>query len=279
MPHGAPELLSYGILTVFSLGLVFHWSRRALRHPAPTEPLATEIKGEILMFDKVQRAFHWATTASFILVVLTGLPLYDPSAFVPAAAALGIPLHGAFNTYVLLHVIGSSSLAILLIVHIAWDVGKLRATRLMLPTKSDLKDTIIRAKSLLLRTKEYPRINKYDGFMKNFHLFLPIAFIVLAVTGIYMLFYSQWWNIPLELHFQTEPAWKPTVLHDIFGFTLIALVLGHTYFSILPVNKPVFKAMLRGMISADDVMKRYRPQDFVNKLHRSFRSHDKKDNK
>lgn len=135
MPHGAPELVSYGILVTFSVGLIFHWSRRAFRHPIPTEPLTTQPKSDVLMFDKVQRIFHWTTTLSFLLVVLTGLPLYDPSAFVPVWGALGIPLHGAFNTYVLLHVVGSVSLAILLIIHIVWDIGKLKAIRLMVPTR------------------------------------------------------------------------------------------------------------------------------------------------
>jgi cytochrome b subunit of formate dehydrogenase len=265
MPHGAPELVSYGMLTVFAVGLIFHWSRRALRHPIPTEQLTVEPKGDVLMFDRIQRGFHWATTASFILLIMTGLPLYDPSVFVPIAGALGIPLHGSFNTYVLLHVIASVALASLLLMHIIWDVGKLKATRLMLPTKSDFKDTITRAKSLLLGAKDYPRINKYDGFMKNFHLSTAVAFVALAITGTYMLLYAQWWNIPLEIHFQTEPAWKPAFWHDIFGFLLITLVLGHVYFSILPVNRSIFKAMLSGTIPAEEVAKKYRPQDFVRR--------------
>ena len=265
MPHGAPEVLSYGTLVIFSLGLVFHWSRRAFRHPKPTEIMTMDLKGQFLMFDKVQRVFHWCTTASFLLLISTGLPLYDPSAFVPVTSALGVPLHGAFNTYVLLHVIGSAVLAILLVVHIVWDVSKLKALRLMLPTRLDLRDTLTRAKSLFFGRGEYPRISKYDGFMKSFHLFLPVASVVLAITGIYMLLYAQWWNIPLELHFQTEPPWKPTIWHDIFGFMLIALVIGHTYFSILPVNESIFKAMLKGTISAEEIAKKYRPEDFVRK--------------
>ena len=263
MPHGAPELVAYGIVAVFGLGLIFHWLRRSLRHPVPTEPIMQELKGNFLMFDRVQRVFHWATTVCFILLIATGLPLYDPSAFVPLAATIGVPLHGAFNTYVMTHVIASVALALLLSVHIAWDVGKLRSLKLMLPTKSDLRDSIMRAKSLLLGTKQYPRINKYDGFMKNFHLFLPIASIVLAFTGAYMLLYAQWWNIPLELHFQTEPSFKPTLWHDIFGFLLIALVLGHSYFALLPINKSVFRAMLKGTITADEIARKYRPEDFL----------------
>jgi cytochrome b subunit of formate dehydrogenase len=265
MPHGAPELVAYGIVAIFGLGLVFHWLRRALRHPSPTEPISREPKGSVLMFDKVQRVFHWATTICFILLIATGLPLYDPSTFVPIASAVGIPIHGAFNTYVMIHVIASVALALLLFVHIVWDVGKLRSLKLMLPTKSDFRDSIVRAKSLLLGTKQYPRINKYDGFMKNFHLFLSVASIVLAFTGVYMLLYAQWWNIPLELHFQTEPPFKPTILHDVFGFLLIALVLGHTYFSLLPINKPMFRAMLKGTMTAEEIAEKYRPEDFLKR--------------
>jgi len=98
MPHGAPELVAYGIIVVFGLGLIFHWFRRSGRHPIPTEPTMQQLTGNFVMFDKVQRAFHWATTACFILLIVTGLPLYDPSAFVPLAATIGIPLHGSFNT-------------------------------------------------------------------------------------------------------------------------------------------------------------------------------------
>lgn len=265
MPHGAPELVTYGMLVVFTLGLIFHWSRRAFRSPVPTEPVSGEIKGKVTMFDRVQRMFHWATTVSYIVVVFTGVALYDPFAFEPITDILQIPLHGSFPTYVLIHVIFSAALGILLAIHIVWDVGKLKRTRAMLPTKSDFRDMMTRAKSLLLGAKEYPRINKYDSFMKNFHLYLPIAFLVLAMTGLYQFLYAPWWAIPIERHFEIEPAWRPTVLHDLFGFLLLALVFGHTYFSLLPVNRSIFGAMLRGTMSAEEIMKKYRLQDFLDR--------------
>ena len=265
MPHGAPELLTYGTLIVFTLGLIFHWSRRAFRHPVPTEPLSGEIKGDIVVFDKVQRIFHWATTVSYIGVVFTGVALYDPFAFEPVTDLLQIPLHGDFPTYVLIHVIFSGVLGILLAIHIVWDVRKLKGTRSILPTKSDFRDVTIRAKSLILGKKEYPRINRYDSFMKNFHLYLPIAFVVLTITGIYQFLYAPWWVVPVERHFEIEPPWRPTVLHDLFGFLLIALVFGHTYFSILPVNRSIFRSMLQGTMSAENIMRRYRLQDFLNR--------------
>ncbi len=260
VPHGGPELISYGMIIVFTFGLIFHWFRRARRHPAPTEPLTGEIKGDILLFDKVQRVFHWATTVSYIFVVITGVALYDPFAFEPITATLRVPLHGSFPTYVLIHVVFSGALALLLTVHIIWDVGKLRRIRLMLPTKTDFKDTVIRAKSLLLGTRHYPRINKYDSFMRSYHLYLPIALLILAITGAYQLLYAPWWLVPLERHFEIEPSWRPTLLHDLFGFLLIALVFAHTYFAILPVNQSIFKAMLRGTITATEAAKKFRPE-------------------
>jgi len=266
MPHGLPEILSYGILFVFSLGLVFHWSRRAFRHPVPAEAFRGEVENGKTMFDKPQRLFHWSTTVAYILVVVTGVALYDPVAFEPITNALSIPLHGSFPTYVFWHVVGSSALAILLVIHIAWDVGKLKGFRLMWPGRADIREQIIRAKGLLSGSKDIPRTNKYDNFMKFFHLTLTIAILALAATGIYQLLFAAWWTVPIELHFDVEPFWRPTIIHDFFGFTLIALVIGHTYFALLPINRPILGAMVKGRLSAEEIKKRYKPGAFMKKV-------------
>jgi len=262
MPHGLPEIISYGILFLFSIGLIFHWSRRALRHPTPSEPFDKETEGTI-MFDRVQRLFHWATTGAYVLVVVTGVALYDPVAFEPVTGFLGIPLHGTFPTYVFWHVVGSGALAILLAIHIVWDVGKLKGFHLMWPTKADVREQMIRARGLLSASRDIPRTNKYDNFMKFFHLTLLITFLALAITGIYQFFFASWWTVPIELHFEIEPFWRPTIIHDIFGFVMIALVIGHTYFAILPVNRSVLRAMVTGWLTSVEIKKRYKADAFL----------------
>ncbi len=263
MPHGAPELVAYGILVLFSAFLIVHWMRRAIRPASVTEPVGRELTGDLTAFDKVQRLFHWATTVALILVIVTGFALYDPFTFEPVTDTLGLPLHSAFPSWVLVHVIFSGLLAGLLVVHVTWDVGKLRAFHRMWPRFQDARDALLRGKNFLSVAKQYPRMGKYDLFMKNFHIYLIIAFAVLAVTGIYQYLYAPWWTVIWFLHFQIEPAWRPTVIHDVFGFGLIALLIGHVYFAFLRINWPLLKAMTFGKISKDEANRRYRPDELA----------------
>ncbi len=101
-------------------------------------------------------------------------------------------------------------------------------------------------------------MGKYDAFMKSFHVYLIIAFAALALTGIYQYFFAPWWLFPWELHEQIEPFWKPTALHDLFGFLLISVVAGHTYFALLRINRPLLRAIFSGKITPEEASQRYR---------------------
>ncbi|MDV3293123.1 MAG: cytochrome b/b6 domain-containing protein [Nitrososphaerales archaeon] len=261
MPHGAPEIAAYSILTLLSIALIVHWARRRYKPVSIAEPLRTEAPDNLTFFDRVQRSFHWVTTAVLIMVIITGFALYDPFTFEPIADTLGLPLHSAFPSWVQVHVIFSATLAIFLAVHIVWDTKKLRSFRPMWPSVQDIHDAFVRAKSFFSTRSDYPRVPKYDAFMKLFHIYLIVAFGVLAFTGLYQYFYAPWWSTIWFLHYQVEPAWRPTVIHDLFGFTLIALVVGHVYFATLRVNRPLFRAMIRGKISKAEVNRRYRPDE------------------
>ncbi|TLX98412.1 MAG: cytochrome b/b6 domain-containing protein [Thaumarchaeota archaeon] len=261
VPHGAPEIIAYGILGLFSLGLILHWTRRIFTPAFVNEPPRAEATKDLTVFDRVQRLFHWATLAVLAMIIITGFALYDPSTFAPIADALGIPLHSAFPSYVLAHVIFSASFAVLLGIHVAWDVKRLRALRRMWPSLQDFRDGLLRGRNFFSMSRNYPRMSKYDAFMKSFHLYLIVSSAVLAFTGIYQYFYASWWNVLWFLHSQIEPWWRPTVIHDVFGFGLIALVVGHLYFGLLRVNRPLLRAMINGKISKSEVNRRYRSDE------------------
>ena len=261
MPHGAPEIVAYGILSVFSVFLILHWARREFKPVSVTEISRAGSSVDWTVFDRVQRSFHWATTAVLIAVIITGFALYDPFTFEPVADALGIPLHSAFPTWVFVHVIVSAVLGILLAVHIFWDAKRLGTLRRMWPRAQDFRDSILRAKNFLALSNEYPRMEKYDMFMKSFHIYLIVSFVGLAFTGIYQYLYAPWWTVIWFLHYQIEPFWRPSVIHDLFGFALIALLVGHVYFAILRVNRPLFRAMLHGKVDKAEVNRRYRPEE------------------
>lgn len=262
MPHGLHAVIAYGIITLFTFILIIHWLRRSFRHPEPNEPDHGRLDEEPILFDRFQRFFHWSITISFVGVFITGFALFDPFTFEPFADLLGIPLHTFFPEWVAAHIVFSAVYFILVIAHIAWDVFKLHAMRRMLPTRRDLIDSIHRILNFFGLSKIYPRMNKYDFFMKMYHIYLAISLVVLAFTGIFQYLYSPWWLYPWYLHFQIEPTWRPTVLHDLFGFILIALVIGHLYFSILPINRPLLSAMIRGKLARSEVKRRYRAGEF-----------------
>lgn len=242
MTHTLPADLASYLLIGASTFLVLHWLRRAILKPAgpsTTDPDASSVSA----FDRFQRVFHWASLVALLVVIASGLALYYPGVLEPAAMALGFPLHTNFLLLVDLHVAGVVAFALLITAHIGWDVFKVKASRSVIPTKGDLRQLAARAVSFV-RGGEIAKNGKYDVFMKSFHILLTISSIILAVTGVALYFFAPWWRVPELSHQSIEPWWKPTVLHDLFGFALIVLLVAHTYFALLKVNRPLLRAMI-----------------------------------
>jgi cytochrome b subunit of formate dehydrogenase len=223
---------------------VIHWLRRAILKPAgssTTDPYSTGTT----TFDRVQRLFHWTSMVALLVMIGSGLALYYPAVLEPAAMAVGFPLHSNFGLLVDVHVAGVVAFALLIGAHIGWDVFKVKGSRLVIPSKGDLRQLAARAGSFV-RGGEIVRNGKYDVFMKSFHILLTVSSIVLAVTGVTLYFFAPWWLVPQLSHEAIEPWWKPTMLHDLFGFALIVLLVAHTYFALLKVNRPLLRAMVSG---------------------------------
>jgi cytochrome b subunit of formate dehydrogenase len=250
MVHTLSIVVTSSILAVtFSLYVV-HWFRRSLWQTRSATAGAPGIEGrETVWFDRVQRLFHWSVTFVTVALVFTGLILYYPAYVAPFLTSLGVPVHAFFFGWIDVHVIGAVILLGLIVLHIAWDSLKLRTTKLMVPNREDVREAMVRAWRFVWGGSPTPRSNKYDVFMKSYHALLIVCSLGLGVTGVVQYVLAPWWLYPEILHLQIEPWWKPTILHDLFGFILIGLVVGHTYFSVLKVNRPLLKAMVTGTIA------------------------------
>jgi cytochrome b subunit of formate dehydrogenase len=242
MTHTLPaDLVSY-LLIGASAFLVVHWLRRAILKPigpSTTDPNA----GRTTIFDRFQRLFHWTSLVALSVVIGSGLALYYPAVLEPAAMAVGFPLHTNFRLLVDVHVAGVVAFALLMAGHIGWDVFKVRGSRLVIPSKNDLRQLVSRAESFV-SGGDTAKSGKYDVFMKSFHILLTVSSIILAVSGVTLYFFAPWWLVPQLSHQAIEPWWKPTILHDLFGFALITLLVAHTYFAMLRVNRPLLRAMI-----------------------------------
>ena len=259
MVHTLSIVVSSSILiAAFSLYVV-HWFRRSLWQTRSATG-ATGTEGvETVGFDRVQRLFHWSVTIVTVALAFTGLILYYPAYVAPFLTSLGVPVHSYFLGWVDIHVIGAVILLGLIVVHIAWDSFKLRTTRLMVPGREDFREAIVRAWRFVWGGNPTPRSSKYDVFMKSYHTLLIVCSLGLGVTGFVQYVWAPWWKYPEIQHLQIEPWWKPTILHDVFGFTLMALVVGHTYFSLLPINRKLFVSMIRRKVTSFRPAQRLEP--------------------
>jgi len=242
LTHTLPaDLVSY-LLIGASAFLVIHWIRRVILKPAGPSTTGPNARG-MTLFDRFQRLFHWSSTVALLVVIGSGLALYYPVVLEPAAMAVGFPLHTNFRLLVYIHVASVVAFGLLMTGHVAWDVFKVKGSALVIPSKGDLRQLASRARSFVWGG-EIARSGKYDVFMKSFHILLTISSIILALTGVTLYFFAPWWLVPQLAHQAIEPWWKPTMLHDAFGFALIVLLVAHTYFAMLKVNRPLLRAML-----------------------------------
>ena len=240
------------IVLLFVAMAVVHWARRAYRQPVKevSEPLSTEsMEGTVKAFDIVERLYHWSLFIVAGLLVLTGVSLFVPGVFDVLMASFGVTSTAGllfWHSEMVWAMLG------LLTIHIIWDLAVSRGWKNIWIGVKDIRDTGVRAKNFFGLTRKYSKPGKYDIFMKTLHWGMAVSLVVLGATGLFLM-------NPYGLLTSITPSVDSLfrVLHDIFAFLFIGLVIGHVYFAVIPVNWPVLKAIFTGNISKEAYLKEY----------------------
>ncbi len=255
-PDRLPFVYGAIIVLLFVSMVVIHWSRRASRQPVKPEPPPSEpTEGMVQAFDLVERLYHWSLFVVAGLMVLTGLAIFVPGTLDFLLESFGITSAAGI---LVIHTDMVWALLGLLVIHIVWDLAAARGWRNIWFGKKDISDTMLRTRNFFGMTKRYPKPGKYDIFMKTLHWGMAVSLVILGVTGIFL------WN-PYGLF----PSISPTIdsyfriLHDLFAFLFVGLVIGHVYFAVIPVNWPVLRAIFTGNMSREAYLKEHDSERWV----------------
>jgi formate dehydrogenase subunit gamma len=199
----------------------------AIEAASTTEDIV--VGGRLVRFRWSTRALHWSVALTFILALLTGLPVWSP--------IFGWLAHlfGGLQVVRWLHPwIGIVFSALLFLQFIDW-AGAMRMT------PADKR--FIRLENFLayMRWQGHDEdVGKYNGGQKLLFWLSALATLGLLLTGVVMWF-PQLFSEPLR-----QWSW---LLHDITFILFTLLIIGHIYLGI--VEPGTFAAMIKGTVSRD----------------------------
>ncbi len=207
---------------------------------------------QIERYDKIQIVVHWLFLALLLGLFITGLFIYKLDYFSgvsPQIAAVGLRNWVAYHWYL------SIALINLGMFHIIYDSLIIRKFGETWITKVDIANmkTIIR--NFTARTKEYPRLEKLHPMQKIFHWATFVNIFLLGFTGLTV--WEPFQGVIEASGLGAFNEWlyifKSRFLHDILTFTLVALIIGHFYFStLIPTNWKVFRGIVYGRLKIEE---------------------------
>ncbi len=194
----------------------------------------------VLRFTRLERAEHAGAMATFILLVLTGLPQTRPD--LPLARGIIGLFGGIWNTRLIHRIVGFTFVA-LMVVHVTRAVvAAVRRRRLpaMVPVRKDFADVLQTFRHYLFRAP-LPRVAKFDFSQKFEYWGLFLGGLVMSGTGIALVF--------PELVTQVLPGVVLAALRVMHGleatFAVLVIVLWHSYGVVLrpeifPLDTSIF---------------------------------------
>lgn len=215
--------------------------------------------------DIIQRIYHWVNLGALLLLLWTGLTIYDLNILgVQPFSAFATLLIGDVFTPLIYEIHKYAAFALLggLIVHIVYDTGIRGVFWSELPNKADIKGMIIMGKSFFGLTKEYIKFHKYNPGQKMLHVGFAFVIPLIGATGFmmsanYRFLVPIWW-LPLDFDFVLY--WS-RVAHDMLTFVLVALTTMHFYFGARKENWPTFRSMVTGVVPKDYQEKHFSPNE------------------
>lgn len=196
-----------------------HMVRRARRHPAQKPASGYNLN---------QRLFHWGNLLLLAVVAISGYWIFFRRS--PATPVSGISWLDIHIWSGLLFAAGVVAHAVAAVMRGDW--------RSMRPEMKDLAGAGLIWRNFLGRTSEYPAPGKYDPLQKIFHHLLALLAITFTLSGLWM------W-LSAERYYFAARGWLHTMrlVHDLSAVTLVVMVIGHLYFSLLKVNRANLKDM------------------------------------
>lgn len=195
-------------------------------------PLAEGFSGErVERFSAFERANHWVTAGSFVVIALTGLLLlYGQYLLKPLVGAGGYHLWATTSAYVHMAFAVPFVLGVLVMV-VQW-------IRENGPSKLDV-EWLKRFGGFLSDSGDNPSARRFNTGQKLIFWAVVLGALVLLISGLSLMFPFFWLGI-------AGMQWAQLV-HAAVGLCLIAVIIGHIYIGTVGMEG-AFDAMWRGSV-------------------------------
>jgi len=217
----------------------FHLFRRAFGTPNYAKSDGSNPPGVAQTFIRYTaggRLYHWGIFVVITLLLISGAAFFFPGMPFSLQAATGI-------SWLLLHVVLAGIFIVFILAHIGYAIFDTGLYNMRFH-RGDGRDFMRRLRFYLGGRRRLPRHGKFDVFQKAYHLLLILFALVMIVTGI-SLFLSS------ELLATLGGNWLrwQRLLHDVFSFLFLAVIVGHVYLRLLGKRRAKLASMVTGQLS------------------------------
>ena len=195
----------------------------------------------VIRHTALDRLYHWLM-ASCVLILMT-------TAFLPI---LGIKFE-----WLDIHWITGVVLAALIVIHIIRALV-FQDWRNMWIGLQDLREMGRDLARLFGSRIAPPKPGKYDASQKLYHLGVAVVVLSVVCSGLLMLLKidTPLWRRDPYL-FSADTWGVIYVIHGMAAMTIVAIVIIHLYFTLMPNSWYMLRAMVRGWISREEYTKHY----------------------
>jgi len=259
-----PSWVVAGLLCLFIAGYLAHYVTHRGESlekqkivTATTDQNVTEaelIDIPVNSFDRAQRVVHWLFAAVLVFLTLTGFEIYYyPNVAGSALTVFSLVYHSNISIILLF----------LIAVHVFHDMRNPRASTQMGPSSFDFKMLMSRTTNFLSPSKMAVSLKagKYDVFMKGYHWTLTALLGVLGITGLY--FWDPYGIISARLNLSKSIQSLFLNLHILSAVIVLGMMIGHVYFALLTVNRPIMQSMVNGQLDTRYYSQHYDPDLWV----------------
>ena len=211
--------------------------------PAPSQ--VDDIPERVPRHSMASRLFHWLMAAAMLVLLFTGF----------------LPVVGVQFGWVTIHWVAGVLLILSIVFHMFHSLLWLEWRAVWIDS-ADVRSAWRRLSRGMGGSGPAPeKPGKYPLENKIYHHITSLTSFAVMGTGILMMFRIETWLWGRNPYLLADQSWGIVyVLHGLASVALVALVMAHVYFAILPEKRWITWSMIVGWISRKDYLRHHDPE-------------------